>query len=102
MLYEEDIFNWEQEKAKGKAENVALRSLTDFIVDGAMKGIFAETLPWDAATEALRLRKTAMGILFRWGSCWVGAHYSTKQKRLCVNLIPFVTIWVAFKGGFRP
>ena len=99
MLYED---TWEKEKAAGKAENAALCAHIDLIGTRLMKGVFADGPPWDAATEARRLRKTAIGILFRWGSCWIGAHYSTKQKRLCVNLIPFVTIWVAFKGGFRP
>lgn len=79
-----------------------LSQISEQILKDIMKGIFTLEPPWDAALEARRLRKTAIGILFRWGSCWVGAHYSTKQKRLCVNLIPFVTFWIVFKGGMRP
>lgn len=42
------------------------------------------------------------GILFRWGSIWIGAHWSAKNKRLCVNVVPFVTVWVIGKGGTAP
>jgi hypothetical protein len=33
------------------------------------------------------------GIIFRIGSLWVGAHWSGENRRLCVNLVPCVTIW---------
>lgn len=33
------------------------------------------------------------GILFRLGSFWIGAHWSSENRRLCVNLVPCVTIW---------
>lgn len=42
------------------------------------------------------------GILFRWGSVWVGAHWSANNKRLCINLIPFVTVWIIAKDGIPP
>ena len=42
------------------------------------------------------------GILFRWASCWIGAHYSPYNRRWCVNIVPFVTVWVTLKGGVRP
>jgi hypothetical protein len=41
-------------------------------------------------------------ILFRWGSLWVGAHWSQVHKRLCVNLVPCITLWVALPGGDAP
>ena len=43
-----------------------------------------------------------IGILFRLGSFWVGAHWSRRNRRLCVNPVPCVTIWVALKGGTPP
>jgi hypothetical protein len=43
-----------------------------------------------------------IGILFRLASAWVGVHYSPWNKRVCVNLVPFVTIWVTLKGGNTP
>jgi len=70
-----------------------------------MEGIFHPDPPWTTASlaaEAKRVHKTTVGLLVRGGSCWIGFHYSTKQKRLCINFVPFVTIWVAFKGGFKP
>lgn len=42
------------------------------------------------------------GILCRWQSWWVGAHWSPYNKRLCVNLIPLVTVWFTVKGGVTP
>jgi len=39
------------------------------------------------------------GILFRWHSCWVGVHWSPYNKRLCINLVPFVTVWITAQGG---
>jgi hypothetical protein len=42
------------------------------------------------------------GILFRWSSWWIGAHYSDYNKRLCVNLIPMFTIWIARANGNVP
>jgi len=42
------------------------------------------------------------GVLFNPYALWVGAHYSTYNKRLCINLLPAVTVWIAFKGGIQP
>ena len=42
------------------------------------------------------------GILFRFQSWWVGAHYSPVNRRLCINVIPLVTIWFAAGGGNVP
>lgn len=42
------------------------------------------------------------GVLFRWGSAWIGGHWSPGNKRLCVNFLPFVTVWFAFPGGNTP
>jgi hypothetical protein len=46
--------------------------------------------------------KMKAGILFRPGSVWIGAHWSPGNKRLCVNVIPFVTFWFTLKGGKTP
>lgn len=42
------------------------------------------------------------GLLFNIRSAWMGAHYSSFNKRLCVNLVPFVTFWVCLEGGNEP
>lgn len=42
------------------------------------------------------------GILVRGVSFWVGFHYSYKCKRLCVNLLPCITIWITFNNGLKP
>jgi len=43
-----------------------------------------------------------VGILFRPGSLWIGGHYSSKNRRWCINLVPCVTVWVVLKGGIEP
>lgn len=43
-----------------------------------------------------------VGILFRLASAWVGVHYSPWNKRVCINLVPCVTIWLTFKDGNTP
>lgn len=42
------------------------------------------------------------GVLFRLGSFWIGAHWAPHHKRLCINLIPCVTIWIVAPGGVTP
>lgn len=46
--------------------------------------------------------KPKIGILFRLQSFWIGAHYSIACKRLCINLVPCVTIWIILKDGKAP
>ncbi|WYW04321.1 hypothetical protein Kurepalu1_00019 [Pseudomonas phage vB_PpuP-Kurepalu-1] len=42
------------------------------------------------------------GLLCRWGSCWLGFHWSPYNRRVCINLIPCITIWVTLPGGNVP
>lgn len=42
------------------------------------------------------------GVLFRLASFWVGAHWSPYNRRLCINPVPCVTVWIAFAGGRVP
>ncbi|MCQ8116136.1 hypothetical protein [Methylomonas rosea] len=42
------------------------------------------------------------GWLIRPSSFWIGAHWSPANKRLCINLLPCLTIWVVMPGGFAP
>lgn len=43
-----------------------------------------------------------IGILFRLSACWVGVHYSKHHRRFCINLLPFITVWVTKPGGVVP
>lgn len=43
-----------------------------------------------------------VGILFRPGSLWIGVHWSPRNKRLCINLVPCITIWVVPADGAVP
>lgn len=42
------------------------------------------------------------GFLFRWGSLWIGAHYSPFNRRWCINPFFCITIWVRLPGGKAP
>lgn len=42
------------------------------------------------------------GILFRWRSLWIGAHWSPYNRRLCINLLPMITLWIVWPGGITP
>lgn len=47
-------------------------------------------------------RKRSFGILFNSGAWWIGAHYSQYNKRLCINLLPCLTIWTCAADGKEP
>lgn len=42
------------------------------------------------------------GLLFRLASFWIGVHYSSFDRRFCINFLPFVTFWLALPGGQVP
>lgn len=42
------------------------------------------------------------GFKFQLGGLWVGAHWSRHNRRLCVNLVPCLTVWVTLPGGKTP
>lgn len=42
------------------------------------------------------------GLLVRKESIWIGGHYSPYNRRWCINVIPFVTLWITLKGGKVP
>ncbi|WP_157045829.1 hypothetical protein [Polaromonas sp. JS666] len=41
-------------------------------------------------------------MLINPGALWIGAHWSPFNRRWCINLVPFVTLWIALKGGKEP
>lgn len=42
------------------------------------------------------------GVLFNTGAFWIGVHYSPYNKRYCINVVPFVTLWVSLPDGNVP
>ena len=48
------------------------------------------------------MRKFEIGLLVRAGSCWVGIHWSGHNRRLCINLLPMVTLYLVLAGGVSP
>lgn len=43
-----------------------------------------------------------LGYTLRLGSFWVGVHWSPYNRRLCINLVPCLTVWVVLPGGKVP
>lgn len=43
-----------------------------------------------------------IGIICGFSRFWIGYHWSSYNKRLCINIVPFITIWVVFPGGTVP
>jgi len=55
-----------------------------------------------AALRPIDQNPPRWGVLWRWGSVWIGVHYSDHHGRWCCNLIPFLTVWFIRKGGTPP
>lgn len=83
-------------------------ALTDEQYENAQDACREEERRWDAALVEVDennrtvARTMLTGWLFRWGSMWIGAHWAPHNKRLCINVVPFVTFWITFKGGVVP
>ncbi len=43
-----------------------------------------------------------VGLLFNPTALWLGAHWSGHCRRLCVNLVPCLTVWITLPGGTEP
>lgn len=48
------------------------------------------------------IHRERWGLLVNWRAMWVGAHGSAHTGRICINLIPCITVWVCRQGGTRP
>ena len=46
--------------------------------------------------------KVRWGVKVGKGSAWIGVHWSKHNRRFCINLVPFLTIWITLKGGKTP
>lgn len=41
--------------------------------------------------------KLFIDLIIRWGSCWIGCHYSYYHSSVCIALIPCIVIRIAKK-----
>lgn len=60
---------------------------------------------WEHARAGVvpsRAHALCMGWLVRGTSLWIGAHYSARNRRWCINVLPCVTFWITLKGGITP
>ena len=46
--------------------------------------------------------RTRVWLVVRPGSLWVGAHWSGNTGRLCINVLPCITVAVVYPGGADP
>lgn len=53
-------------------------------------------------TEPREAMYHCVGLLLNKNALWVGAHYSPAHKRLCINVLPGVTLWWTKPGGMLP
>lgn len=43
-----------------------------------------------------------IGFLFNPRALWIGVHYSSFNKRLCINVLPCLTLYFVAAGGNPP
>lgn len=43
-----------------------------------------------------------IGLRISLSAWWIGMHWSSYNRRLCVNLLPCVTVWITMPGGKQP
>jgi len=49
-----------------------------------------------------KVTQTTTGWLVRKESLWIGAHYSSAERRWCINFVPCITFFIVFPGGNLP
>ena len=42
------------------------------------------------------------GVLLQPGALWIGAHWSRRNRRWCINVLPCITVWITLRGGTAP
>jgi len=52
--------------------------------------------------ELDRVNYWRAGLIFRLASTWIGLHWSAKNRRICFNIIPCVTVYITLPGGDLP
>ncbi len=59
-------------------------------------------LSWFIMLCATRSPEAKWGVIWQPGAWWIGVHYSPFCKRYCVNIVPWLTLWVAEPDGKIP
>jgi len=56
------------------------------------------------AVQVYRLKgiRVRLHLIVRLRSFWIDAHYSCYNNRLCVNVLPGITVALTFPGGLTP
>lgn len=71
-------------------------------IDSMCLGSKAERVLVDRLLNKQRVKKPRLGVKLNWRACWFGVHYSPFNKRVCINFVPFVTVYYVYKGGLLP
>ncbi|QHJ82054.1 MAG: hypothetical protein [Bacteriophage sp.] len=76
-----------------------MKRLLDFYIGVHTRRLHCD---FDYPEHGGHTRINHIGLLVNWRALWVGAHYSKHDKRLCLNLLPCVTLWWTKPGGRLP
>lgn len=52
--------------------------------------------------ECKHTNEVRTGFIFNLTSAWIGIHYSKRERRVCINILPCLTFWITRKGGTLP
>lgn len=79
-----------------------MKRLFRFKQNGYTQKIEVDGRRWCEAVAGRKTVAHSVGLLVNWRAFWVGAHYSKTDKRLCLNLLPCVTLWWTKPDGRLP
>lgn len=79
-----------------------MKRLIRLYVDGVSKEAKAAFGGKSDSVSGCKSLTHGCGVLFNWRSFWVGCHYSKRDMRLCINLVPCLTFWWVKPGGVLP
>ena len=74
-----------------------MKKQLDYFLTGEHKKYFP-----NEKTQGFFIGNYFVGFLCKAGSFWVGAHWSAYTRRICINILPCVTIYIVFPGGRFP
>lgn len=71
--------------------------------DDFIRDPFAELAGcWRDTRTFLPLKDWRLWLVVRWGLGWIGAYWSSCNRRLCVNVAPFIGVALVLRGGVDP
>lgn len=70
------------------------------------RGVYLHETKWRMAGREPHWRLPTslrhVGLLINWRAFWIGWHYGKEARRLCINVLPCVTLYYVRPGGTLP